>query len=85
MKRDIARRNLARRFTESRLAIVTAGLGVHAVAPTVSAHVRAMTITAGLVRVAANIRQRERLSSTPTPAPRSEVEIDLDDVEVELE
>lgn len=55
----IIRRNLARRLTESRIAIATVGLGVQPAGRTVRAHVRATIITAGLARVAANIRARE--------------------------
>ena len=72
----IVRRNLARRLIESRIAIATAGLGVRLAGLTVRAHVRAMIISAGLVRVAANIRAREvdstKIDPTLKPAHPSE-------------
>jgi len=87
----IARRNLARRFTESRIAIALVGLGLRPAALTVRAHVRAMISFAGLARVAANTSPTVELSSTPKPAHHSEEVwlggdnyVTTDDLEVEL-
>lgn len=73
--RTIVRRNLARRLTESRIAIALVGLGLPPVALTVRAHVRVMTTSAGLARVAATLRQKESLS-TPTVAHHSDPDVD---------
>lgn len=81
--RAIVARNLARRFTESRIAIATVGLGLSPTALTVRGLVRAMISTAGLVQAVANLREKERSSLIPTAAPPSEVEVDLEP-EVEL-
>lgn len=72
----IVARLLVRKLIEPRLAIAMAGLGVQPAGLTVRAHVQAMITTAGLARVAANIRAREvdstKTDLTPTPAHRSE-------------
>jgi hypothetical protein len=64
----IARRNLARRLTESRIAIAMVGLGLPPAALTVRGHVRATITFAGLARVAANTPPTVESSSTPTAA-----------------
>lgn len=70
--RTIVRRNLARRLTESRIAIAMVGLGLRPAALTVRAHVQAMISFAGLARVAANMPPTEKLLLTPKPAHRFE-------------
>lgn len=72
----IVRRNLARRFTESRIAIATVGLGVQPAALTVRGLVRALITSAALARVAANLQSRD--SSTPIAVPLSDIEVDTD-------
>lgn len=67
--RTIVRRNLARRLTESRIAIATAGLGLNPTGLTVRALVRALISSAGLVQAVANLQRKEL---TPTAAPPSE-------------
>lgn len=67
----IVRRNLAKRLTESRIAIATVGLGLRPAALTVRAHVRARISFAGLARVAVTLRQKES-SLTPKPEPPSD-------------
>lgn len=74
--RAIVARNLARRLTESRIAIALVGLGLRPAALTVAALVRATITTAGLARLAANTQSP--VTSTPKPAHPSE------DIEVEL-
>jgi hypothetical protein len=82
--RAIVRRNLARQFTESRIAIALVGLGLRPAALTVRGLVRAMITTAGLARVAASLPPTVESQSTPTAAHHSEVEVTTDDLEVEL-
>lgn len=72
--RAIVARNLARRFTESRIAIATVGLGLRPAALTVSGLVRALITNAGLARLVASFRQKEQSSLTPTAAPPSNIE-----------
>lgn len=78
----IVRRNLARRLTESRIAIALVGLGLRPVALTVRAHVQATISFAGLARVAVNIRDREasttKTDPTQKPAHHSETVEALD-------
>lgn len=63
--RTIVARNLARRLTESRIAIVTGGLGVQPEALTVAGLVRALIMRAGLVRVAVSLQSRGSLTLKP--------------------
>jgi hypothetical protein len=82
--RAIVARNLARQFTESRIAIAMVGLGLRPAALTVRGLVRATITFAGLARVAANLPPTVESQSTPTAAPRSD-EVELpSDLEVEL-
>ena len=81
--RTIVRRNLARRLTESRIAIATVGLGLRPADLTVRALVRALITSAGLVQWVAGLNGKTiHATLTPTAAPPSEVE--LDDLEVDL-
>ena len=82
--RTIVRRNLARRLTESRIAIATVGLGHSPTGLTVRGLVRAMITTAGLVQAVANLRGKTvQATLTPTAAPLSDgAEVELDEVEL---
>lgn len=71
----IVRRNLARRLTESRIAIALVGLGLRPAALTVSAHVRALITSAGLVRAVASFNGKPiQVTLTQTPERPSNLE-----------
>lgn len=88
--RAIVARNLARRFTESRIAIAMVGLGVQPAALTVSGVVRALITRAELARTVADIKNR---TSTPKPERLSssggfylvDEEVDMTPAEGEVE
>lgn len=75
--KEIVLRNLARRFTESRIAIALVGLGLRPAALTVRAHVRALITSAGLALVAANMRAREEVSAETDPTPTAALRFEI--------
>lgn len=68
--RAIVLRNLARRFTESRIAIATVGLGLKPTGLTVRGLARALITSAELGLLVASLHAKASL--TPTAAPPSE-------------